>query len=409
MKSKGWMILILLNLAVGVGSGYAIRALHESRMPLKEVERLDSADSKLIPYIIAAQFQSGDFLCPKDNALNYEACLAFQGTLGIWQRAGLTEHCPDILDPRLPSEFQTKNALITPKITPKVVLGATNSPCFGYLYAINVANTVPILIRTANRVFQLEVVKNFQEPGSNATLCLSARFGSCGNHVATALAFFEKAGFKARPVEFYYEYEGKRLSHIIPEVWIDGNWRMIDSTFGAYWIERRPGVQFKLLSTDEILSEKLKTDFYNTALLPYGFYSVVSKTNDFSYISEKSDVIRGGNGKVTLILKGQQGSENFLHKPNYIGDNVSDHQSGGIQFRLSSKKAKYRFIVKVSAAAISNDAIAFICINESCEKYSDHKREYSFYVQDPSKLYLKTDIDVAYVVLKSLDWKVISN
>jgi hypothetical protein len=414
MKTKSWLISIVLSLAVGAGGGYAIHALQltkpeTNQLPLKAAEESASVGSKFLPEIIASQLESGDFSCPEDDLLTYEACLAFQGTLGIWQRAGLTKHCPDIMGPiqsnHLPPDSQAEKVVITPQ----AVLDATKSPCFGYLYAINVVNTVPILIRTANRVFQLEAVKNFQEPGSDANLCLSARFGSCGNHTATALGFFEKAGFKARPVEFYYEYEGTRLSHIIPEVWIDGDWRMVDSTFGAYWIDRRPGIQFKLRSTEDILSRRLKTEFYNAALLPYGFYSVVSQTNDFSYISEKADVIRGGSGQITLNLKGKQGSENFMHKPNFIGDNIPDSQSGGIQFRLVSKNAKYRLTVNVSAAAISNGAKAFICIDELCEKYSDDKREYNFNVKDPSKLYLKTDTDVAYAVLKSLDWKVVSN
>ena len=411
MKTKGLLISIVLSLVVGAGGGYAIHAMQlkkpeASQLPLKAAENPSSKTPKLLAEIIASQLQSGSFSCPKDDLLTYEACQVFQGTLGIWQRAGLTKHCPDIIDTsQPPSESQAEKVVITPQ----AVLEATKSPCFGYLYAINVANTVPILIRTANKVFQLEAVKNFLEPGSDANLCLSSRFGSCGNHTATALGFFERAGFNARAVEFYYEYKGARLSHITPEVWIDGDWRMIDSTFGAYWIDRKPGVEFKLIPTNDILSQNLKTEFYNAALLPYGFYSVVSQTNDFSYISEKTDVIRGGSGEITLTLQGEQGSENFLHKPNFVGDNIPDHQSGGIQFRLLGKNADYRLTVNVSAAAMSNDAKTFLCIDDSCEKYSDEKREYSFVVKDPSKLHLKTDADVAYTVLKSLEWKLISN
>lgn len=62
-----------------------------------------------------------------------------------------------------------------------------------------------------------------------------ARAGICGNHAAIALEMFNKAGFEARYVEFYYQ-DDVRLSHIIPEVLIDGAWRAIDKTYGAYWI-----------------------------------------------------------------------------------------------------------------------------------------------------------------------------
>jgi len=410
MKTKGWLISIVLSFALVAGGGFAILAMQlkkseASQLPLKTAENPSSKTPKLLAEIIVSQLQSGSFSCPKDDLLTYEACLIFQGTLGIWERAGLTKHCPDMISPIQHPVSQAKKVVITPQ----AILGATKSPCFGYFYAINVANTVPILISTSNRTFQMVCAPDFLKSGSDAELSIFERHGTCGNQSALATAFFKRAGFKARPVEFYYEYEGSRHSHITPEVWVDGDWRLIDSTYGAYWIDRKSGVSFELMPTEKILARKAKTYFYNSALLPFGFRSVISNTNYFSYISEKADVVRGGSGEITLTLKGQQGSENFLHKPNFVGDNIPEHQSDGIQFRLLSKNAKYRLTVNVSAASIPNDAKAFLCIDESCQKYSDEKREYSFIVKNPSKLHLKTDADYAYAVLKSLDWKVVSN
>ena len=223
------------------------------------------------------------------------------------------------------------------------------------------------------------------------------------------VAFLENAGFRARPIEFYYLFNGERLSYITPEVMIDGKWRLIDTTYGAYWTSESFDSPFELLSSDELLAGSPALLSYNEALMPFGVSSILFQTNYFSYLSSKPDVIRGGTGEITLDLTSRAGSENFLHKPNFVGDNIPDHRSGGIQFRLLSKNANYRLTVNVSAAAISNDAKTFLCIDESCEKYSDEKREYIFVVKKPSKLHLKTAADVAYVVLKSLDWKVISN
>lgn len=412
MNAKRLLILIVLSLAV-VAGGYATHALQStkpeaSQPPLKTVESPSSTLPKPLAELIAEQIKSGVVTCPNDDLLTYEACLLFQGALGVWQREGLTENCSNVIHPRYPPQL-SKPESEDVRISSEDVLKAAETPCFGHLYAINVANTTPILVSTANRTFQIAAAPNFLKPGSDPELCLSLRHGICGNHSAVAIAFFKRAGFKARPVEFYYEYKGSRLGHITPEVWIDGDWRLIDSTYGAYWIDEKPGVPFELMPTEKVLASKPKTYFYNSALLPFGFRSVTGNTNYFSYISERADIIRGGSGEIMLTLKGQQGSENFLHKPNFVGDNIPDGQVTGLLFRLVSKNAKYRLTVNVSAAAISNGAKAFICIDELCEKYSDDKREYSFNVQRPSKLYLKTDADVAYAVLKSLDWKVLSN
>lgn len=412
MKAKSWLIMFVLILAVAIVGGYATYALQPtkpeaSQLPLNTAKNSSYTLPKSLSELIAEQIESGVVACPKDDLLTYETCLLFQGALGVWQRVGLPENCPNIIDPRHPPLSGPKSEDV--QISGEDVLKAVETPCFGHIYAINVANTTPILVSTANRTYQMAAAPNYLKPGSDPELCLSVRHGSCGNHSAVATAFFERAGFKARPVEFYYEYKGSRLSHITPEVWINGHWRLIDSTYGAYWTDEKPAVPFELMPTEKILTDKPKSVFYNSALLPFGFQSVIGSTNYFAYISERADVIRGGTGKITLTLKGQQGSENFLHKPNFVGDNISDHQSGGIQFRLVSKKAKYRLTVNLAAAAISNDAKALICIDESCEKHSDDKREYSFLVKGPSRLYLKTDTDVAYIVLKSLDWKVVSN
>lgn len=107
-------------------------------------------------------------------------------------------------------------------LTPAVARRAVGSPRFGYLYAVSVANTIPILSSTANRVFRLIVDDNFVKPASDPEACLAVRRGICGNQTAVRLGLFGRAGFTARAVEFFYTIDGQRLSHIVPEVRIDG-------------------------------------------------------------------------------------------------------------------------------------------------------------------------------------------
>jgi hypothetical protein len=408
MNAKGWLISIVLSFAPGAGGGYVVNELHGVRTLTSQqvTDHLKDTDTRVpraMVEIIADQIATANSSCPEEDLLTYETCILFQGALGTWQRLGLPDSCPSIINTlSLPKRDETI------KITREDVRRAIETPCFGHLYAINVANTTPILVSTANRSFQMAAVPNFSEPGSDPGLCLAARYGICGNHAAVAIGFFEKAGFKARPVEFYYDHDGNRFSHIIVEAWIDNHWRLIDSTYGAYWTVQKSSSSFELMSTDGILTGKERKIFFNDALMTFYFF-ITGRGDLFSYLTVRADIIRGGSGEITVTLKEQEGRENFLHRPNFVGDNISDRQSGGIQFRLVSSDATYRLIVNVSSAAISNGANAFICIDESCEKYSDDKREYSFVVKGPSRLYLKTDTDVAYAVLKSIDWKVVSN
>lgn len=412
MKNKLWLSAVAVIFAIGAGGVIYTRQTIESQsieQPLTADASSIKVTPKTVPELIADQIQSGDISCPASDTLTYEACLLFQGALGTWQRVDMPYECPDVVG----DKFEKSQLSPKPgrKLSPNDALRATKSACFGYLYAIAVANLTPIIISTSNRTFQMATDHKFIEPGSDATLCVIARHGICGNHAAVGQALFEKAGIEARPLEFYYEADGQRLSHIIVEAHIDGHWRPVDTTYGAYWPSSQLDQPFRLTSTEELLgkTEKKIGPTWNEALLPYGFYSSISKPNYFNYLEANADVIRGNAGDITLKIVSNKGSETFSNLPNFIGDNKADNKFNDLKFRLKSDKYKYRLTLDVLGSAFSTSDPVFICIDQSCEQYSKEKSEYIFNVQKPSSLYLKTKMDVAYVVVKSLDWSVVSN
>jgi hypothetical protein len=360
-----------------------------------------------VPQLVAHQFKTGDYSCPTADPLTYEACLIYQSALGIWENIGLTTVCPDVAKD-VPSPFKKSN-LAKPTLTAHDALRAPQTPCFSYLYAIGVANTTPILISTANRVFQKASGAPFSKPQSDPNLCIQARHGICGNHAAVGLALFEKAGMTSRPVEFYHEKQGKRLSHIIPEVLIDKEWRPIDTTYGAYWVENDAGNAFTLSSLDALLTEKegeaKNTLFYNNALLPYGLYETLGQTNFFDYLNSNSDIIRGGNGVIEIAIHGSKGLETFRHKPNFLGDNLADNDRRGLSFNLASNTGQYFIKLNVSGAAVGGEAPVSVCIDETCLEFLSDKKEYEFLISNPSQLHLHSDNDVAYLVLSSIAWE----
>jgi len=292
-----------------------------------------------------------------------------------------------------------------PKLKPEDARRAVDSSCFGYLYAIGVANTAPILSSTANKAFQMLAMENFIPPGSDAEVCLQVRFGSCGNQTAVGLGLFERAGFTARGVEFYYTKNGQRFSHIVPEVLIDGRWRMIDTTYGAYWATSTAGDAFALLPTEQIISDAQAPATWNDALLPYSVYDAVASSDPFAYLTNDPQVVRGRVGTIAISLDTPAGEELFHHLPNFVGDNLPDGLSQGLDYRFTGATQDVSAVtVKVAGSAIAGDAPASLCIDDTCEPYSNDRDQYDFPVSDPKRMYLQSDADVAYLVLASVSW-----
>jgi hypothetical protein len=359
----------------------------------------------LLPKLLANQLKTGDLRCPEESALLYEACLAYQGAYGIWRRMGKPHQCPLIANQFIPEDFSRKVS------KEDVVAEQTQiaSPCFGYLYAINVTNVVPILSNTVNRVFHLEIDPNFEKPGSDPEMCVQVRHGICGNQAAVALAFFELAGYEARPVQFFYEEDGRR-SHIVPEVRIEDSWRLIDSTYGAFWIDRSAEAPFELSTTDAIINNANVYPIYNKSLLPHSLNELTRAYDPFSYLENNADILRGGIGSIRLRLDGEQGKETFAHLPNYVGDNRADNKHEGSRFLFVDKKERLQenleieILVSGSAYSGVEDEID-ICIDTVCQDFSKNQSTYRFQVTNPKTLRLETTLDVAYVVMQELSWR----
>lgn len=354
-----------------------------------------------IPELVAQQLGSGDLDCPNSDPLGYEACLLFQGAMGSWQAVGLPDKCPNVEN--VSGQFTWKAA---GKLSPEDALRAPGVPCFSYLYAMQVAVTVPVLISTATRAFRM-LNGSFSEPGTNPRLCIEARHGLCGNQVAVAIELFERAGFRARPVEFYYESNGMRLNHIIPEVLIEGAWRPVDTTYGAYWINESLGKPLALRTLDEILNaaDQNTKVVYDAALVPYALYSTISRQDRFDYLHSGGDILRGGEGQIRLSLRGDKGTESFKDIPDYVGNNVSDVASKGVSYSFSEDPGTYTLTVNVASSAAGDNQPIWLCVDGLCRELSKDVQRYEFTLVRPKTLYAKSKNHLAYVVLKSIEWK----
>jgi hypothetical protein len=393
----------MLTLLFGISSGVyllAVRSGNDLNSPEADSTIRPKSPGDKLPKLIAINLENRNRDCPRFDQMTYEACLLFQGALGTWSKIGLPQHCPNFFDAKTVYSLGSSH----PKqLVPEDVLRAPSVPCFSYLYAIQVANATPVLISTANRAFQVASGMPFPEPGSDANLCIQARYGRCGNQAAVGVALFEKAGFKARAVQFYYESNGIRKSHVIPEVLIDGNWRLIDTTYGAYWINNKPASPFVLRTLEEIQTNGPHTELVtNRALQP--FYAANSGPDYFKYLTSRGDILRGGKGQITLQLTGKEGVETFHHIPNYVGDNIPDGKSSGVSYRLKINPGRYEVTLNVTGSAVEGDQPPSLCVDVACSQISPSKQRYVFSVINPKRIFLQSELDIAYAVLSSIEW-----
>jgi len=297
-----------------------------------------------------------------------------------------------------------------PYIIEKDIDRALSSDLFKKIFSISVVNRVPILINASSRSYYMGLKNKFVEPGSDPEVCLQKGHGSCGNQAAVGLALLWLGGIEAREIQFYYNLNGRRYSHIVPEVLIGETWRIIDTTYGAYWIPKNKKNIFDLATTEDVLGGRGQI-FYNSALLPYGLLSLNPENPlPFEYLKAQSTILRGGVGEVELDLFSTKGVEKFEHLPTYLGDNKEDGLMRGVNFKLKTiGKTPIKITLVVSGSAFSDEKPVKIFVGTQQQLFSKQKNIYEFTEENPSGIYLQSNMDVAYIVLDKIEWTYIKN
>ena len=384
-------------------------------MPSTAVPSTAEPSTTPLAFIVAVRVAQGDATCPDNDLVTYESCLLFQNALGVWHTLGAPAECPGQKAQKADATRDAGGSADTgvdgsgrgsSPLDTEEILQAPASPCFAYLYAIGVVNVVPVLVSTANRTFQAAVSAAIDEPGSDPERCLTARHGICGNHAAVALALLRRAGFEARAVEFYYSVGSERRSHIVPEVLVDGDWRLLGTTYGSYWVDRSDTSVFSLAPTDRIVQGRLRPDYANDSLLPFGLYGEIGDLERFEYLTHEPVVVRGGRGTIPIDVSPMEGIERFQNLPNFVGDNLIDGDSDGIDFSLAGADGRtMELSVTVQAVPVLLDnPLLELCVDASCQTFVDGTMRYTFTVANPRRVHLRAAVDLAYLVLESIEW-----
>lgn len=275
---------------------------------------------------------------------------------------------------------------------------ATDSKCFAMLYAANVANFVPTYVSTG--ASKLRKYTENESVENEAVAIFYSRAGICGEHTTVGLALLKRAGYIARPLEFYFMVGTERKTHILVEVQIDRLWYPVDTTYGAFW--RNPkSKEFALTTTDDVISEGKPPASYNAVLID----SRRGANELFYYITRFNFIIRGSVGKVVISTESPQGEETFDNIPNFVGDISEDGLNEGVTVTIRNPSSeKKRLVVNVQAQAITGFAPAQLCLGDVCLEIVESKKIYDFYLGKSVTLSMRSEADIAYLVLNSISW-----
>jgi hypothetical protein len=351
--------------------------------------------------VVADQVLSGrPSQCGRDTQVFYESCLLYQGAFGTWRSVGFPDRCGE--EPLV----KVKDASLS--FLADKALHAADNACFSSIYAVAVANTVPILASTLNQYFPMMQSGGFENP-ADGERCLQLRYGICGNHAALAQNMLEEAGLVVRAVQFFYTVNGTRYSHIAPEVLIAGKYRFIDTTYGGFWTTTgRRADNFDLASLEEVRARKhpARSVIWNAALMPYAIRRAVTEFNPFDYLTAHNvNVIRDDKGTINLTFRDRSGIENFADLPRFVGDNRNDGQTVGLDFAIDGARGRYQVTLRTRATAVTNFAAAAVCIDDVCQAAPANAAELTFEVKDPRRMHIQSEADAAYVIMESLSWK----
>lgn len=276
---------------------------------------------------------------------------------------------------------------------------ATDSKCFAMLYAANVANFVPTYVSTGASQLRKNYTEN-ESVENEAVAIFYSRAGICGEHTTVGLALLKRAGYIARPLEFYFLVGTERKTHILVEVQIDRLWYPVDTTYGAFWRNLKTK-EFALTTTDDVISEGKPPASYNAVLID----SRRGANELFYYITQPNSILRGSVGEVIISTESPQGEETFDNLPNFVGDINEDRLDEGVTVTIRNPSSeKKRLVVNVRAQAIMGFASAQLCLGDVCLEIVESKKIYDFYLGKSAKLSVRSQVDIAYLVLNSISW-----
>lgn len=263
-------------------------------------------------------------------------------------------------------------------------------------------DAVPTILSAANYGFL-----GWNDPAKKASdsdSAIARNAGICGNDAALFAEILTGLGIRNRPVQFWWRDENNiALNHIAIEAFWNGQWRLYDPTFGAYFVAPAQD-DMGPLSTGEARANGFRA-IADTQGTTYRLYSLRGD-DPFEYLRRKDvDVTTNGQGVVTIHLDVQEKElfTAFRDIPNFVGDNIEDGvSSAGTSFRFATPlTGNYTATVDIAASAGCVNSVLkigdrVIPIRPGSQTISD--------IEDPHFLRVEGPDDVCYAVLNSLQF-----
>jgi hypothetical protein len=221
---------------------------------------------------------------------------------------------------------------------------------------------------------------------SRTEFCLIHKRGACGNQVEAFIDIMKALDIPARPVQVYYETNGKRFSHIVAEVEWDNRWHMLDITWGFI---THNGDPMSTLSYKEARERGTTDGLHNNANAMRVFKS---HEPIFDYLT-KGDTVIDGFGSVHIPLQGN--TFNFADLPNYVGR--ARTQSGNIGTLSLLIDAKGILVISPSSTACKSGKLT-----NGTESVEISESPMMLHVSGKTRLSVISNEPICYVSIKKM-------
>ena len=238
---------------------------------------------------------------------------------------------------------------------------------------------------------RLELNEAFEKPKSGAA-ALTQGIGICGNHVAAFLELAECLNIPARPIKFFYKTdEGKYGSHIIVEVMIDGQWRIVDVSRGGFFLED-PADTFSSRTLEDVMDKGIGPAFQtNTPWLA----ARLALGQDLFFYFDAEDLQYTRDNSGTLRLRWDGETALLKHFPNWIG-----RREAGLdqRFALGLDDQTYRLTLDISGVS----GCAASTLNIGDQRIKPEPGKLSIDVEGSDTIALTKEDDVCYLKFRSI-------
>lgn len=180
--------------------------------------------------------------------------------------------------------------------------------------------------------------------GYTQDVCFIQKRGSCGNHQFIFQRAMSFAGIKNRSVGVYMELNGRRLSHAMNEIFLNGEWVLFDTTNAAIYPDQQSDYGLLSLQDLTVLPQGQRFNLRHFNAIDVHAFTLMqnlsgvneqfqqrARREQFAYLLDETKILGTLYNNHGIVFVDLMRDQVFEQLPNYVGTN--DGTNTGITMR----------------------------------------------------------------------------